>query len=115
MEAVVNFVPADTLRDRSKVQGLVKLFDPFVRAFDGIAGERVSMRIWSAPMEGLLLVYSLIEGSLCQWELQQLHSPWPFLRGAHSLVFGSRRSQKGFPSRQGHCCLNVQRKEQLTS
>ncbi|KAJ6795038.1 Uncharacterized protein M6B38_229020 [Iris pallida] len=45
MEAVVNFVPAESLRDRSKVQGLVKLFDPLVRAFDGIAGERVSMRV----------------------------------------------------------------------
>ncbi|KAE8647375.1 hypothetical protein Csa_002882 [Cucumis sativus] len=32
-------------RDRSKVQNLVQLFDPFVRAFDGLAGERVSMRV----------------------------------------------------------------------
>ncbi|KAJ0083676.1 hypothetical protein Patl1_29520 [Pistacia atlantica] len=33
------------LRDRNKVQQLVQLFDPVVRVFDGIAGERVSMRI----------------------------------------------------------------------
>lgn len=33
------------LRDRSKVQELVRLFDPVVRAIDGIAGERVSMRV----------------------------------------------------------------------
>lgn len=33
------------LRDRSKVQQLVELFDPVVRVFDGIAGERVSMRV----------------------------------------------------------------------
>ena len=33
------------LRDRSKVQNLVQLFDPVVRAVDGIAGERVSMRV----------------------------------------------------------------------
>lgn len=35
----------DFLRDRNKVQQLVQLFDPFVRAFDEIAGERVSMRV----------------------------------------------------------------------
>lgn len=33
------------LRDKSKVQQLVQLFDPLVRAVDGIAGERVSMRV----------------------------------------------------------------------
>jgi len=33
------------LRDRRKVQQLVDLFDPVVRAVDGIAGERVSMRV----------------------------------------------------------------------
>lgn len=35
----------DFLRDRNKVQQLVQIFDPFVRAFDEIAGERVSMRV----------------------------------------------------------------------
>ncbi|XP_020243534.1 uncharacterized protein LOC109821787 [Asparagus officinalis] len=45
MEAMANFIPAEVLRDRSKVQQFVKLFDPLVRAVDGIAGERVSMRI----------------------------------------------------------------------
>lgn len=33
------------LKDRTKVQQLVQLFDPLVRAVDGIAGERVSMRV----------------------------------------------------------------------
>ncbi|KAF8395795.1 hypothetical protein HHK36_019749 [Tetracentron sinense] len=33
------------LRDKSKVQQLVQAFDPLVRAIDGIAGERVSMRV----------------------------------------------------------------------
>ncbi|CAN6443524.1 unnamed protein product [Victoria cruziana] len=45
MLAIAKLVPMETLRDRSKVQQLVSLFDPFVRAFDGIAGERVSMRV----------------------------------------------------------------------
>ncbi|KAK8954386.1 hypothetical protein KSP39_PZI002294 [Platanthera zijinensis] len=45
MEAMVNFVPANILRDKSKVQQLVRLFDPLVRAIDGIVGERVSMRV----------------------------------------------------------------------
>ena len=33
------------LRDRNKVQKLVQSVDPLVRAVDGIAGERVSMRV----------------------------------------------------------------------
>ncbi|XP_038724792.1 uncharacterized protein LOC120016204 isoform X2 [Tripterygium wilfordii] len=45
MEAMTNLVPVEVLRDRSKVQQLVQLFDPVVRAVDGIAGERVSMRV----------------------------------------------------------------------
>ncbi|XP_026659657.2 uncharacterized protein LOC103705067 isoform X3 [Phoenix dactylifera] len=45
MEAIANFVPADILRDKSKVQTLAQLFDPFVRAIDGIAGQRVSIRV----------------------------------------------------------------------
>ncbi|XP_010931572.1 uncharacterized protein [Elaeis guineensis] len=45
MEAIANFIPADILRDKSKVQRLVQLFDPFVRAIDGIAGQRVSIRV----------------------------------------------------------------------
>ncbi|TYH10002.1 hypothetical protein ES288_A07G142900v1 [Gossypium darwinii] len=44
MEAMTNLLPAEFLRDRSKVQQLVEWFDPLVRAVDGIAGERVSMR-----------------------------------------------------------------------
>lgn len=75
-------------RDRSKVQNLVQLFDPFVRAFDGLAGERVSMRvrhkisyevwiciksflmlaflcrlIWNVLMGETLWVFSVIGGS----------------------------------------------------
>ncbi|KAK4276299.1 hypothetical protein QN277_019263 [Acacia crassicarpa] len=45
MEAMTRLLPEEFLRDRSKVQRLVELFDPFVRAVDGIAGERVSIRI----------------------------------------------------------------------
>ncbi|KAK1295377.1 hypothetical protein QJS10_CPA16g01134 [Acorus calamus] len=45
MVAIANLVPVEFLRDRSKVQQLVELVDPVVRAFDGIAGERVSMRV----------------------------------------------------------------------
>ncbi|KAL9455119.1 hypothetical protein AB3S75_010515 [Citrus x aurantiifolia] len=45
MVAMQRLLPAEYLRDRSKVQQLVQLFDPVVRAFDGIAGERVSMRV----------------------------------------------------------------------
>jgi len=40
-----NFFLQDVLRDRSKVQQLAELFDPLVRAVDGFAGERVSMRV----------------------------------------------------------------------
>lgn len=35
----------DILRDKKKVQQLVQLFDPLVRAIDGIAGQRVSIRV----------------------------------------------------------------------
>ncbi|XP_022944738.1 uncharacterized protein LOC111449104 [Cucurbita moschata] len=45
MLALTNLLPMEYFRDRSKVQNLVQLFDPFVRAFDGLAGERVSMRV----------------------------------------------------------------------
>ncbi|XP_077252955.1 saccharopine dehydrogenase isoform X2 [Tasmannia lanceolata] len=44
MEAI-SLLPKEILRDKSKVQKLVQMFDPVVRAFDGIAGERVSMRV----------------------------------------------------------------------
>nr|CAD1821959.1 unnamed protein product [Ananas comosus var. bracteatus] len=43
--AVVNFLPPDILRDKKKVQKLVELIDPLVRAIDGIAGQQVSMRV----------------------------------------------------------------------
>ncbi|GER40772.1 saccharopine dehydrogenase [Striga asiatica] len=45
MAAMTYLFPAETLRDRSKVQQLVELFDPLVRAVDGFAGEKVSMRV----------------------------------------------------------------------
>ncbi|KAJ4839606.1 hypothetical protein Tsubulata_029633 [Turnera subulata] len=45
MAAMTSLLPPEYLRDRSKVQQLVQLFDPLVRAVDGIAGERVSMRV----------------------------------------------------------------------
>ncbi|KAF5447734.1 hypothetical protein F2P56_033261 [Juglans regia] len=45
MAAMTSLLPAEFLRDRSKVQELVQLFDPLVRAVDRIAGERVSMRV----------------------------------------------------------------------
>lgn len=45
MALLANLLPQEFLRDRKKVQQLVDLFDPVVRAVDGIAGERVSMRV----------------------------------------------------------------------
>ncbi|URD77327.1 Saccharopine dehydrogenase [Musa troglodytarum] len=45
MQAIANFVPMEILRDRSKVQQLVQIFNPLVRAIDGIAGERVAIRV----------------------------------------------------------------------
>ncbi|KAF8664669.1 hypothetical protein HU200_054379 [Digitaria exilis] len=45
MQAFANFLPAEFLRDRNKVQKLVESVDPLVRAIDGIAGERVSIRV----------------------------------------------------------------------
>ncbi|XP_038902872.1 uncharacterized protein LOC120089463 [Benincasa hispida] len=45
MLALTNLLPLEYFRDRSKVQNLVQLFDPFVRALDGLVGERVSMRV----------------------------------------------------------------------
>ncbi|GAA0186346.1 hypothetical protein LIER_33634 [Lithospermum erythrorhizon] len=45
MTAMTNLFPIEFFQDRSKVNQLVQLFDPLVRAVDGIAGERVSMRV----------------------------------------------------------------------
>lgn len=45
MMAMTSLLPPEFLRDRSKVQELVELFDPIVRVVDKIAGERVSMRV----------------------------------------------------------------------
>ncbi|KAL5204136.1 hypothetical protein ABZP36_009007 [Zizania latifolia] len=45
MKAFANFLPVEYLRDKNKVTKLVEFVDPFVRAIDGIAGERVSIRI----------------------------------------------------------------------
>ncbi|CAD5315133.1 unnamed protein product [Arabidopsis thaliana] len=45
MEIMTKLLPSDVLRDRTKVQQMVELFDPVVRAMDGFAGERVSMRV----------------------------------------------------------------------
>ncbi|XP_057954434.1 uncharacterized protein LOC131148615 [Malania oleifera] len=45
MAALTSFLPAEFLRDRAKVHQLVQLFNPLVRVIDGIAGERVSMRV----------------------------------------------------------------------
>ncbi|WCJ36854.1 Saccharopine dehydrogenase [Euphorbia peplus] len=45
MVAMTSIFPQEVLKDRSKVNELVELFDPVVRALDGFAGERVSMRV----------------------------------------------------------------------
>ncbi|XP_075520138.1 uncharacterized protein LOC142553634 [Primulina tabacum] len=45
MVAMTNLLPPESLRDKSKVQQLVQLFDPLVRAVDAFAGEKVSMRV----------------------------------------------------------------------
>ncbi|XP_052185714.1 uncharacterized protein LOC127797153 isoform X2 [Diospyros lotus] len=70
MEALVNLLPPEFLRDRSKVQKLVQLFDPLVRTVDAIAGERVSMRVDLECSDGrhTLAVFShkrLSVGNLC--------------------------------------------------
>ncbi|XP_052138554.1 uncharacterized protein LOC127757153 isoform X2 [Oryza glaberrima] len=41
----IDFGKGEFLRDKNKVLKLVGFVDPFVRAIDGIAGERVSMRV----------------------------------------------------------------------
>ncbi|XP_010500613.1 PREDICTED: uncharacterized protein LOC104777975 isoform X2 [Camelina sativa] len=45
MEIMTKVLPPEVLRDKAKVQQMVELFDPVVRALDGFAGERVSMRV----------------------------------------------------------------------
>ncbi|KAK3139282.1 hypothetical protein QOZ80_5AG0380680 [Eleusine coracana subsp. coracana] len=45
MQAFANFLPVEFLRDKDKVKKLVESVDPLVRVIDGIAGERVSMRV----------------------------------------------------------------------
>ncbi|KAH9617276.1 hypothetical protein KSS87_009637 [Heliosperma pusillum] len=45
MVMMTNLLSPEFLKDKKKVQQLVELFDPVVRAVDGIAGERVSMRV----------------------------------------------------------------------
>ncbi|KAJ3681061.1 hypothetical protein LUZ60_015550 [Juncus effusus] len=45
MLAFAKFLPMDTFKDKNKVSKLVELLDPLVRAVDGFAGQRVSMRV----------------------------------------------------------------------
>ncbi|KAH7437244.1 hypothetical protein KP509_05G061700 [Ceratopteris richardii] len=45
MGAVANLVPSGFLKDKAKVQQLVGLADPLVRAIDGLVGECMSMRV----------------------------------------------------------------------
>lgn len=45
MEAVVSFLSPEFLRDDAKVKQLVAWSNPWVRAVDGLAGERVGMRV----------------------------------------------------------------------
>ncbi|GJN13839.1 hypothetical protein PR202_gb00587 [Eleusine coracana subsp. coracana] len=45
MQAFANFLPVEFLRDKNKVKKLVESVDPLVRVIDGIAGERVSIRV----------------------------------------------------------------------
>ncbi|MCO5552918.1 hypothetical protein L7F22_006437 [Adiantum nelumboides] len=45
MGAVASLAPPGFLKDRTKVEKLVKLSNPLVRAVDGLVGERVSMRV----------------------------------------------------------------------
>ncbi|KAA3458916.1 Saccharopine dehydrogenase isoform 2 [Gossypium australe] len=52
MEAMTNLLPAEFLRDRSKVQQLVELFDPLVRAVDGIAVGNATAAFAVAILEG---------------------------------------------------------------
>lgn len=45
MEAMVALVPKEILKDRSKVQAIVKISDPAVRFVDKWAGEKMAMRV----------------------------------------------------------------------
>ncbi|PIN12577.1 Saccharopine dehydrogenase (NADP(+), L-glutamate-forming) [Handroanthus impetiginosus] len=60
MAAMTYLLPAETLRDRSKVQQLVQSFDPLVRAVDGLVGEKVSMR---NVLSIAAFVLAILEGS----------------------------------------------------
>nr|CBX24415.1 hypothetical_protein [Oryza glaberrima] len=63
MQAFANFLPVEFLRDKNKVLKLVGFVDPFVRAIDGIAGERVSMRVRSVGYATAAFVLAVLEGS----------------------------------------------------
>lgn len=67
MSAVVNLAPAEFLKDRNKVQKLVELSDPIVRAIDRFTGELMSMRVDLECMDGRKAVglYSHKKLSIC--------------------------------------------------
>lgn len=67
MSAVVNLAPAEFLKDRNKVQKLVELSDPVVRAIDRFTGELMSMRVDLECMDGRKAVglYSHKKLSIC--------------------------------------------------
>lgn len=46
------------MEDRSKVETLVRWSDPWVRALDGIAGERMSMRVSCYKPPSVVLEFS---------------------------------------------------------
>ncbi|BBH02280.1 Saccharopine dehydrogenase, partial [Prunus dulcis] len=102
----------ELLRDRSKVQQMVDLFDPVVRRVDSIAGERVSMRVDLECSDGRNTVGIFSHKRLSvSVEMQQLHLFWQFLREAQSLGFGFQRRHcnrgKRTPS-QTCCTRNIQ-------
>lgn len=67
MSAVVNLAPVEFLKDRSKVQKLVQLSDPLVRAIDRFSGELMSMRVDIECVDGRKAVglYSHKKLSIC--------------------------------------------------
>jgi saccharopine dehydrogenase-like NADP-dependent oxidoreductase len=67
MSAVVNLAPVEFLKDRNKVQTLVQLSDPLVRAIDIFSGELMSMRVDLECMDGRKAVglYSHKKLSIC--------------------------------------------------
>ncbi|CAA6662148.1 unnamed protein product [Spirodela intermedia] len=96
--AVGNLLPAEFLQDRSKVQKLVQIFDPIVRATDALVGERVSMRVDLECSNGL--------STLGIFSHRRLSVSVGVSTAAFALSVLEGNSQPGvwFPERYGFSC-----------